>query len=176
MWDMAFSAFIFIIAFLLASGAFQRASGINEFDRSAADLSSFSNLLLFSPPGDPAWSYARHDGSFPSLAAAGGVNLTKAAYLVALLADNETGTEDAFGSGPYAIGVSFLDASGKPVSASCPSCGCGGLCSVVLDFTPPAQQNASQVFVANRIVRLVGQDGEGAGIATARVSLYRRNG
>ncbi len=178
--DLVISVVAFLFAVAALSFAFNKAFALQAgpVDTSGPDLVAASNLLFFSYPEPQNWSYSQHAGAFAGLAGEGGVNLTKAAYLISMFLDNESDAlsiTDAVG--PYRIGFSISNQSGIPVNVSCPACDCGGRCFVTLDYSPAQPAGGfSDAYVASRIVRLVGHDGTGAGIAVAKLKLYRNYG
>ena len=172
------AAFLFAVTAL--TFAFNKAFALqaSRVDTSGPDLVAASNLLFSLSPDPRNWTYSQHAGAFAGLAGEGGVNVTKAAYLVSMFLDNESDALSIIDSvGPYRIGLTISNQSGIPVNASCPACDCAKRCFVTLDYSPaPPGSGFSDVYVESRVVRIVDHDGAGAGIAVAKLRLYRNYG
>lgn len=170
--ELVLSVAVFLVALSIAFRAHELAESPQNPVPAFEDFAfAFSENLLFS--AQSGWSYSNCSSLPITLSASGGagVNSSRAAELVALLYDDESSALSTLRAGAYAVGFSLLGSDGSPLNVSCAGCSCGGRCFVVLDYSPSLSRKG-RVAVANRAVRVVDADGNGAGMAVARVALY----
>ncbi len=170
--EIVLATFVFVLAVAIINHAYSRTlEGALSATLGQGDVRAYSILLLDSQGAQPDWDYASHDARPITLSSNGSINITKAAYLVALLADNESATLSALSAGPYKIGIKVTGQDGKPIVAPCPGCSCGGKCTVTLEHYPSTDSN--NIFTIDGPYRLVNSDGSGAGVAEVRLLFYR---
>jgi len=170
--EIVLATFVFVLAVAIINHAYSRTlEGALSTTSDYRDVRTYSSLLLDSQGSQPDWDYASHGGRPLTLSSNGSINITKAAYLVALLADDEAATLSALSAGPYKIGIRIAGPDGSPVVADCPGCDCGGRCSVTLERYPAIGSN--NIFTTEAPYRLVNSNGAGAGVGQVKLLFYR---
>ena len=172
--ELVIATCVFIVAIGVISHAYGEATNTGawkDYEVQNQNAHVFSDFILDCDGAQADWTYASHDGVPLTLCSEGAINLTKAAYLVSMLYDDEPHALDALLAGPYMIGFSIPNQSGKAVNASCPSCDCGGRCGVELQYSPGGSYR--NVLVSERVFRLANGNGSAAGLGKIRMVYYR---
>lgn len=170
--EIVLATCVFVLAVAIINHAYSRTL---ESSLSAAsgqrDVRTYAGLLLDAQGSQPDWDYASHGARPITLSSSGSINITRAAYFVALLTDDENATLSALLPGPYKIGLRITGQDGLPVVASCPGCSCGGRCNVTLEYYPSIY--SSNILPIGGPYRLVDAGGSGMGIGKVQLLFYR---